>query len=74
MCGGFAAVAEMTRRSEVRVRRWAYPRDKGGTDGLIPAEVQQVLLRAARERGLPLRPEHFFPDAPPAPPPEKDVA
>lgn len=60
ICGGFKAVARMTGRSEVRVRRWTYPKDRGGTGGLIPAEVQPVLLRAARDAGLPLEPTHFF--------------
>ena len=63
ICGGFEAVAAMTRRSEVRVRRWTYPKSRGGTGGLIPADVQQVLLAAARNQGIDLRPEHFFPDA-----------
>lgn len=60
ICGGYEAVAEMTGRSTVRVRRWEYPRDRGGTDGLIPAECQRLLLIAARARGIDLRPEHFF--------------
>jgi hypothetical protein len=63
ICGGFEAVAAMTQRSEVRVRRWTYPKDRGGTGGLIPSDVQQVLMAAARERGIPLRPEHFFPES-----------
>lgn len=60
ICGGFRAVAEMTGRHETRVRRWTYARERGGTDGLIPAEMQQLLLDRAKERGIPLRPEHFF--------------
>lgn len=50
----------MTGRNETRVRRWTYPADRGGTGGLIPAEVQTLLMGASRERGLDLRPEHFF--------------
>lgn len=60
ICGGFRAVAEMTGRDEISVRRWTYPKDRGGTGGLIPSECQQVLLDAAKGRKLPLRPEHFF--------------
>ncbi|OGR09700.1 MAG: hypothetical protein A2341_14915 [Deltaproteobacteria bacterium RIFOXYB12_FULL_58_9] len=60
ICGGFRAVADMTDRTEVRVRRWTYPKDKGGTDGLIPSDCQQRLLIEARKRGIDLRPEHFF--------------
>ena len=60
ICGGFNAVAEMTGRDQTRVRRWTYSKDKGGTGGLIPSECQQLLMEQAKERGLPLRPEHFF--------------
>lgn len=60
ICGGYHAVAEMTGRHETRVRRWTYAKDKGGTGGLIPSDMQQVLLDGARERGIDLRPEHFF--------------
>ena len=60
ICGGFRAVAEMTGRHETRVRRWTYDKDKGGTGGVIPADMQQRILDAARARRLPLEPEHFF--------------
>lgn len=60
ICGGYAEAARMSGRSEVRVRRWEYPKDKGGTGGLIPTECQQTLLDAARGEGKPLRPDHFF--------------
>lgn len=60
ICGGIKAVASMTCRSQVRVRRWTYPKDRGGTDGLIPSDMQLVLLEAARSQGIDLRPEHFF--------------
>lgn len=58
ICGGAKAVAEMVGRSENRVRRWTYPKERGGTGGLIPSDMQPVLLMAARDRGL--RPDHFF--------------
>lgn len=61
ICGGFAAVAELTGRDETRVRRWTYPKERGGTGGLIPTDVQIPLLHGARARGIDLRPEHFFP-------------
>jgi hypothetical protein len=50
----------MTGRSGVRVRRWTYPKERGGTGGLIPAECQQAILTQARLRLLPLTPAHFF--------------
>jgi len=71
LCGGFAAVAEVTGRSEGRVRRWTYTVERGGTGGLIPAEIQQILMRESPARGWGLRPEHFFPEFAP---PQKDVA
>lgn len=61
LCGGFGAVAEMTGRSEIRVRRWTYPKDRGGTDGLIPSDCAKALMGEAAKRGLPLLPSHFFP-------------
>ncbi|MGR3593017.1 MAG: hypothetical protein ACU0BO_13720 [Limimaricola soesokkakensis] len=62
LCGGFKAVAEMTGRDETRVRRWTYPKDRGGTGGLIPSDMARILMVEAAKRGLPLKPEHFFPD------------
>lgn len=64
ICGGFKVVAEIVGRDETRVRRWTYGKDRGGTGGLIPSECQQVIMDAARERGLPLTAEHFFPAQP----------
>lgn len=61
ICGGAKAVAQMVERDETRVRRWGYAKEKGGSDGLIPADVQVRLLTEARRRGIDLRPEHFFP-------------
>lgn len=65
ICGGYAETARMSGRSEVRVRRWEYSKEKGGTGGLIPSDCQQTLLDAARAEGKCLRPEHFF-AAPPS--------
>lgn len=60
LCGGFDAVASMTGRTSLRVRRWTYPKDRGGTGGLIPSDCQQALLEQARLRGVMLEPRHFF--------------
>ncbi len=59
-CGGVAAVAEMVGVHISRVHRWTYPRERGGTDGLIPSQQQQPLLEAARQRGIDLTPADFF--------------
>ncbi len=56
ICGGVQATAEMANRHACNVRRWRDP--KG--DGLIPSDRAMVLLQAAKERGIELRPEHFF--------------
>lgn len=66
LCGGYKVVAEMVGRDHTRVLRWTYPKDRGGTGGVIPSDIQQKLLDAARRRGVDLRPEHFFvsPDTP----------
>lgn len=71
ICGGFAEVAAMTGRNKVQVRRWTYPKDRGGTGGLIPSDAAQTLLAQAQARGLPLRPDHFFHSANP---PAEDAA
>lgn len=63
ICGGFEAVAEMINVHRTNVYRWGYPTDRGGSNGLIPTRQQAKLLAAARERGIDLRPEHFFPVA-----------
>ncbi len=62
ICGGVTAVAHMVGRSEMPVRRWTYPKERGGTGGLIPSAMQTVLLERARAQGIDLRPEHFFPE------------
>jgi hypothetical protein len=60
ICGGVTEVARITGRSEIRVRRWGYPKSRGGSDGLIPSDIQQVLMDFARENDVPLQAEHFF--------------
>lgn len=60
ICGGVDAVMAMTGRSRSRVLRWTYPKERGGTGGLIPSDVQPVLINAARAKGIGLLPDHFF--------------
>lgn len=59
--GGPRAVAAIVGLSVSRVYRWTRPRDCGGTDGLIPAKHQPVLLAAARARGIRLTPADLVP-------------
>ncbi len=55
--GGAPAVAAVLGVHVTRVYRYTYPRARGGTGGLIPAEHLQRLLATARARGLPLTAE-----------------
>lgn len=64
-CGGANAVAEMVGRDVSRIHRWTYPKEKGGTGGLIPSDAAQQLMRAARERGIQLQADDFFLDQTP---------
>lgn len=59
-CGGAAKVALWTGRAAARIYHWTYERERGGTDGLIPAREQLPILLAARAAGIDLRPEDFF--------------
>jgi len=60
-CGGVSAVADMLSVSTVTVHRWTYPKERGGTGGLVPTKQQGALLEAARAHGIDLRPDDFFP-------------
>lgn len=60
ICGGFDVVALAVGRHETRVRRWTYEKSKGGTGGLIPADMADKLYSWAVANKLPLRAEHFF--------------
>ncbi len=64
ICGGCEAVAKMTGRHHTNVRRWTYPKEKGGTGGLIPTDAQAILYREALRLGIKLKPDHFFVPAP----------
>lgn len=59
--GGPRAVAAIVGLSASRVYRWTRPRERGGTDGLIPAKHQPVLLAAARACGIRLTPADLVP-------------
>lgn len=43
------------------IYRWTYPREKGGTGGVIPTAALPLLIRAARMEGLFLTPEDLYP-------------
>lgn len=64
--GGEKAVASVLGLNESGVYRWSYPRERGGTEGRIPARHIQRLLTHAKEVGEPLLLEEFFEDPTPA--------
>lgn len=58
---GIDKVSELTGKHVSRVYRWMYPRDRGGTGGVIPASYAPRLLRYAKANGIDLSAEEFFP-------------
>lgn len=50
-CGGATAVAHMTGRDVSRVRRWTFPRERGGSDGIIPMKAAREI---AQKAGIPI--------------------
>lgn len=60
--GGVAEVCRITGKSRTRVYSWTYPRDRGGSAGMIPMNCQIVMVEHARKANLPLAPEDFFPE------------
>lgn len=62
--GGPRAVADMLGMSVTGVYKWTYPKEVGGVNGLIPAKRQLELMIAAKQRGIILTAEDFFPQLP----------
>ncbi|MGR9149633.1 hypothetical protein ACU8MT_09240 [Rhizobium leguminosarum] len=50
--GGPEAVQEITGADRTRVYRWTQPKEKGGTDGIIPLKPAQKLWAHAKATGL----------------------
>lgn len=59
--GGPEAVAEIVETSSGQVRRWRYPKEKGGTGGAVPHWHISKLMNAARSRKMKLKAEDFLP-------------
>lgn len=57
---GIKIIAFWVKRTTKTVHCWAYPRERGGTDGIIPAKDQLTILQMARSAGIDLKPEDFF--------------
>ncbi|WP_416551684.1 carph-isopro domain-containing protein [Phaeobacter sp. JH203A] len=61
--GGPSAVARAAGVHRTRVSMWKAPRERGGTNGLIPYRHVPRLLEFAKERGVELEPGDFIPPA-----------
>lgn len=59
--GGEAAVSRITDTAYTAPYRWQHPRDRGGTDGVIPQRHHPALLAYARSKGISLKAEEFLP-------------
>ena len=57
---GIKLVAQVTGANPTTVYRWMLPRERGGTDGLIPVRQQKKLFEYATENHLPLASAGFF--------------
>lgn len=73
-CGGFKQVSDWLGIDLSAVYRFTYPRERGGTDGVIPARHQTALLQKARENGVDLCPNDFFVAPTDDAPPESECA
>lgn len=58
--GGYAVIAGWLKIDVSRVYRWTYPKERGGTGGIIPAKHQQTLLEKAQAADIRLKPADFF--------------
>lgn len=59
--GGERVVSKVTETAYTAPYRWQQPREKGGTDGLIPQRHHPRLLDYARDNEIPLSPADFLP-------------
>jgi hypothetical protein len=60
-CGGAQNVQRITGRAKVTIYKWCWSKEAGGTGGLIPTDVQQMLMAAAQRGEVSLTPADFFP-------------
>lgn len=59
-CGGVQIVSDWLGITLPQVYKFTYPKEKGGTGGLIPSKHQPTLLQKSRESGGDLQPSDFF--------------
>lgn len=65
--GGVERVSEITDRHISRVYRWMYPKDRGGTGGIIPQPEAAKMLAYAKDKRIRLSPAAFFGTPAPVP-------
>jgi len=58
--GGPEVVAEVTGRDLSRVYRWMYPKERGGSGGIIPHREAEKILAHAMRNGIDVTPSDFF--------------
>ena len=51
---GMEAVMEVTELTRGQIRRWNYPKEKGGHDGSVPPRHHEALLAKARASSIEL--------------------
>ena len=54
-------LAQIAKRDPSCVYRWSYPKDKGGTGGVIPRRALAALSNEARNLGILMLPSDFDP-------------
>lgn len=59
--GGTKIVAQVAGVHTSQVSKWRWPKERGGTDGLIPMKNAILLLAEARRLGIKLTESDFFP-------------
>lgn len=57
---GIDKVSEITGKHVSRVYRWMYPKERGGTGGVIPQGDAPVLLAYAKANQIELNAAEFF--------------
>jgi hypothetical protein len=60
--GGTRTVSEIAGVHISQVNKWTWPRERGGSHGIIPMKHAMALVAHARLNGMSLTPDHFFPD------------
>lgn len=59
--GGARRLAYAAGLEPSRVYKWTYPKDRGGTGGMIPSSVVATIQVAAETAGIELKPEDWAP-------------